>query len=133
MKTAARRAVVAALVANGRSRGVATRDPYTVPIFTAPRDVLPAVTAGWPGAVEGALFLTPGESRAWFERYARDDGRLLNAGLVRMREWGHEYQIINYYPVDRLPEAIELGLPSDVEAFARRKLAESGAVSAESP
>ena len=62
---------------------------------------------------------------AWFDRYAKDGGRLLNAGLVVMWEWGSEYRIIAYYPVDELDEAIEWGLPSDVAAFARRKLAES--------
>jgi len=42
---------------------------FTATIFTAPLVVLPLVIADWPGEYRNAVFLTPGEFKAWYEAY----------------------------------------------------------------
>ena len=70
---------------------------------------------------------------AWMERRAEDTDRVLNAGVLRLTERFGEMIVLTYYPyrgradvpAERdLESVLQLGgrLPSDVEAFARRKI-----------
>ena len=62
---------------------------------------------------------------AWVKRYDRTGRTQLDAALVRFMLVGGSAPLVDRrYPVDSLAVAIERGLPEDVEAFARMKLAE---------
>ena len=58
----------------------------------------------------------------WMDRYAEDDDRLLNAGLLWIGDLSQGYRILNYWPVEELASVPLEELPRDVEDFVRRKL-----------